>query len=282
MSLDGRHIFITGGARGIGLTIAQACKQAGASVTVVARTKQDLEEATRQLNKISSGRSLALQADVCSSPQIESALKSSSEELGPIFGLVCAAGVYGTLGPFAESDFALWEKTININLVGTARTIHHATKYMNLPTGGRVVLFSGGGQAAMPNFSDYVASKGAVWRLTETWGAELAAREIFVNAIAPGAVNTRLLDELLTAGPERVGSEFYNKSLQQRENGGQSPEKAAALCLYLFSDKAHGLYGKTLSAIWDNYQSIENPASVSGTDLFTYRRVVDNKGGTRG
>ena len=112
-------------------------------------------------------------------------------------------------------------------------------------------------------------------------GAELATKKIFVNAIAPGAVNTKLLDDLLTAGPEKVGKEFFEKSLAQKEQGGTSPEKAAELALYLLSEKSKGLYGKTLSAVWDPYQDFKDLEKMSTTDIYQVRRVVEADGSTR-
>jgi NAD(P)-dependent dehydrogenase (short-subunit alcohol dehydrogenase family) len=283
MNLAGRHVLITGGGRGIGLELALAAKRAGGKVTVLARSAADIADAESKLKEIgSTGGVCALRADVSDADALKRVLDEAVRAQGPIYGLVCAAGVYGALGAFSTLKFEDWAKTIDINLIGTARTIHAALPFMTLPEGARVVLFSGGGQGPMPNFSDYVTSKGAIWRLTETLGAELAAKRIFVNAIAPGAINTKLLDELLQAGPDRVGKDAYEKSLKQRDSGGQSPEKACELFLYLLSEKSTGLYGKTLSAIWDPYQQIENPEKLSQTDIYCYRRVVDDKGNTRG
>ena len=281
--LSGRHVLITGGSRGIGLSIAIACKRAGANVTVLARSEKDLAQAEKELKAVGpQAKALALKADVTSDADLNRAYETSVKAHGPIYGLICASGVYGALGAFSQIPFEEWEKTITINLTGTARTIHRALKHMTDAKGGRIILFSGGGQGPMANFSDYVTSKGAIWRLNETLAAELAPRKIFVNSIAPGAVNTKLLDDLLEAGPDRIGKDVYEKSLQQRESGGQSPDKAAELSLYLLSDKSAGLYGKTLSAIWDKYGEFENLEQMSKTDLFTYRRVVDAKGNTRG
>lgn len=282
-SLRGRHVIVTGGARGIGLSIALACKTAGASVSVFARSKADLDAAARQLKAIEpSVPSLAISADVSDSASLANALKIAADQLGPVYGLVCSAGIYGSIGSFDSISFEDWAKTIEVNLIGTARTIHSALPYMKCPDGARVVLFSGGGQGPMPNFSDYVTSKGGIWRLTETLGAELAPLGIFVNAIAPGAVNTKLLDDLLQAGPDRVGREMYERSIKQRDTGGQSPDKACDLCLWLLSDSARGLFGRTISALWDPYREIKNPEKLSQSDLYCYRRVVDEKGGTRG
>jgi NAD(P)-dependent dehydrogenase (short-subunit alcohol dehydrogenase family) len=133
-------------------------------------------------------------------------------------------------------------------------------------------LFSGGGQGALPNFSSYVTSKGAIWRLTETVAAEVLENQIYINAIAPGAVNTRFLDDLLKAGPEKVGEAFYRKALEQQKSGGVPPEKATELALYLLSEKSKGLSGKILSALWDPYPSFVDLDKITQSDLYTMRR----------
>ena len=280
-NLQGKTIFITGGARGIGLSIAICCKRAGANVVVVSRTQFDLDRALVQLNQLEGSLSLALRCDVSDQKGLLDAFQRSFDRYGAIYGVIAAAAVSGPIGSFIENDFDDWKRAIDINLNGTALTVHVAYPFMKDPAGGRVILFSGGGQGPLENFSSYVTAKGAIWRFAETVGAELCDKNIFVNAIAPGAVNTFFLDDVLSAGPQKVGERIYQKSLEQKKNGGQSPEKAAELCLYLLSEESRGLWGKTLSAIWDPYRQIKNTAEVSQTDLFTYRRVVDQDGGTR-
>ncbi len=280
ISLKNKSVIITGGGRGIGRALALACKKAGAFVTVAARSKTDLDETSAELKAINNDLPhLAIRCDVTSSTELVHLFNSAQEKFGPLHGLICAAGVYGAIGPFADSPFEEWAAAVDINLTGTARSIHAAIPHM--ARGARIILFSGGGQAAMPNFSSYVTSKGGIWRLTETLGAELAAREIYVNAIAPGAVNTKLLDDLLTAGPDKVGADVYQKSLEQKKAGGQGSEKAADLTLYLLSEKSAGLYGKTLSAVWDPYKDFQDLPKMSKSDIFTAKRVVDYDGNTR-
>lgn len=281
MSIEGKLVIITGGGRGIGRTIAATCKKAGALVVVAARTDQDLDETLKELKSINNLPCLTAKCDVTKTEDLKKLFTLSTEKFGPIYGLICAAGIYGPIGSFVECNFSDWESAIDINLKGTAKTIHTAYPFMTDKSGGRIVLFSGGGQGAMANFSSYVTSKGAIWRLTETLASELATKNIYVNAIAPGAVNTKLLDDLLSAGPDKVGSEFYQKSIAQKENGGQSPQKAAELCLYLLSEQSTGLFGKTLSAIWDPYTQFSNLASLSKSEIYTVRRVVDENGNTR-
>lgn len=271
MNLAGKVIVITGGGRGIGRHIAQACQKQGAQVVVAARSVSDLKE-TEKLFPCK-----AISCDVSKESEVQGLMKEASS-LGSIYGLVCAAGIYGSMGPFREANFKEWTEALEINLVGTARSIHAALPYMKKDS--RVILFSGGGQGGMSNFSAYTTSKGGIWRLTETLGAELAKDGIYLNAMAPGAVNTKLLDDLIAAGPSKVGQEVYDKSLEQKRKGGQSADKAAELTLFFLSEKARGISGKTLSAAWDPYQSF-NAQELMKDDIFTFKRVVDHEGGTR-
>src|ERR1700694_1502015 len=114
-------------------------------------------------------------------------------------------------------------------------------------------LLCGGATNPLPNISAYAAAKAAVVRLTETLAEELREDHVDVNAIAPGALNTRLLDEVLAAGPEKVGRSFFDRSLKQREEGGVPLEKGAALAVFLASAASDGITGRLLSATWDDW-----------------------------
>ncbi len=281
MELKNKVIAITGGGRGIGLAIAEHLSKMGARVAIGARTISDLDRALASINAQGNGPHLALTCDVRSLESVKNFADSVESELGAIHGLVAAAGVYGEIGPFLESDIEKWMDALDINLTGVVRTVHVFARKMAQAGGGRIVLFSGGGQATMPNFAPYVTAKGGIWRFTETVAAELSEHGIFMNSIAPGAVNTKFLDDLLTAGPEKVGRAFYEKSLKQREQGGESPEKAAKLVEYLMSSRSEGLFGRCLSAVWDDYENLTGLPEISRSDLFAYRRVVRKDGGTR-
>lgn len=275
-----KHIVITGGSRGIGLAIALSCKSNGANVTLISRTFKELESAKNQLMEIGIGGVDIQTADVSSKLSIKSALENAVNKFGPIYGLICGAGIYGSIGSFVDGSIDEWDRGLDINLKGTAYSVYYSYPHFEKQDA-RVILFSGGGQGPLENFSCYVTSKGAIWRFTETVGAELAQKNILVNAIAPGAVNTHFLDDLIKAGPEKVGKAFYEKSLKQKQDGGQSPQKAADLCLYLLSEKSKGLWGKTLSAVWDPYTDFSDLKSLSASDIYSYRRVVDKNGNTR-
>lgn len=281
IDLKGKTILITGGSRGIGLTIAEACAKNGGNVVITARNEKEIEKACEHLKSHGPGKILGIKSDASSAQQTQSLMESVQDEFGKLYSVVAAAGIYGDIGPFAKCEFKNWIQAIDVNLIGTARTLHAAYPLLKKEKNARVILFSGGGQGPIANFTSYVTSKGGVWRFTESLGHEWAPDGIFVNAIAPGAINTKFLDELLEAGPDKVGAALYKKSMEQKESGGHSPIKAANLALYLLSEKSLGLYGKTLSALWDDYENLEKLEALSQSDLFCMRRVVSADGRTR-
>jgi 3-oxoacyl-[acyl-carrier protein] reductase len=138
-----------------------------------------------------------------------------------------------------------------------------------------VINLSGGGAVSpFPRFSAYSTSKAAVVRLTETIAEEVREFGIRVNAIAPGAVNTRMLAQVLDAGEQAVGKEFYAGALRQKAEGGTPPTEAARLALFLASDEAAGITGRLISAVWDDWKSLPGRVSeLDGSALFTLRRI---------
>ena len=127
----------------------------------------------------------------------------------------------------------------------------------------------------MPRISAYAVSKAAIVRFAETLAEEVRDSGIDVNAIAPGALNTRMLDEVLEAGPEKVGQAFYERSLKQKESGGVPLDRGAELALFLASEASDGITGKLISAVWDNWEHWpEHLEDLSSSDAYTLRRIV--------
>jgi NAD(P)-dependent dehydrogenase (short-subunit alcohol dehydrogenase family) len=126
----------------------------------------------------------------------------------------------------------------------------------------------------MEGLSAYAASKAAVVRLAETLALELASRRVDVNALSPGALNTQMLDEVLAAGPERVGEQRYRQALSQKSGGGAPPERAAELAVWLASPASDGITGKLLSAVWDPWERLAEHRTELASDIYTLRRIV--------
>ena len=107
-------------------------------------------------------------------------------------------------------------------------------------------------------------------RFTETLAEEVRESNIQANAIAPGAVNTRMLEEVLAAGESRVGSGFWGATLKQEAEGGTPPERAAELAVFLASSESDHITGKLISAVWDDWRS---GATLNEPDFGTLRRI---------
>ncbi|MEO8259404.1 MAG: hypothetical protein ABI868_18800 [Acidobacteriota bacterium] len=98
---------------------------------------------------------------------------------------------------------------------------------------------------------------------------------IDVNAVAPGAMNTRLLDQVLEAGPARVGEREYRRAVEQRVDGGSPPARAAELIVWLASRESDGLTGRVLSAVWDPWEQLASRHDeLAASDIYTLRRIV--------
>lgn len=103
-----------------------------------------------------------------------------------------------------------------------------------------------------------------------------------MNSIAPGALNTRLLDDVIAAGPGKVGKEFHVASLKQKLSGGTPLETSAALCVFLASEESDGLTGKLVSAVWDPWRDFPvHSEDLRKTDVYTLRRIVPKERGLK-
>jgi NAD(P)-dependent dehydrogenase (short-subunit alcohol dehydrogenase family) len=274
MKLQGKTAFITGASRGIGKAVAQAFLAEGARVALVSNDADELAATAAAFSKIFSGVACEV-CDVSREEEVGKAVVALTGKLGPLHVLVNAAGIYGPIGPSLDIDIAHWRKTFEVNVFGTLYAIRRVAPGMKERGKGIIINFSGGGDGPLPNFSAYNASKVSVVRLTETLAEELKPWHIDVNCLAPGAVNTKFLDEALAAGEEKVGAERYQKLLKQKREGGVPPEKTAELCVWLASSASDGLTGKFLSAAWDKYQEWDSKKirEIMNSSAFALRRI---------
>ncbi|KAA0098124.1 SDR family oxidoreductase [Mycolicibacterium sp. P1-18] len=278
MKLAGRTAVVTGASQGFGLAVAEALVAEGADVMICARGEEALDAAVASLSSTATPdrRIHGAVADVSSADDAERVVQAAVDSFGGLDILVNNAGVYGPMGPTEDVDWAEWVRAVEINLMGTVLCCRAALPHMKTAGRGKIVNLSGGGATApLPRMSAYAASKAAVVRFTETLAEELRHDGIDVNAVAPGALNTRLLDEVLKAGPDRVGADFYDRSLKQKEDGGAPLARGAALCVFLASAASDGLTGRLLSAVWDPWEDMpDRAAQLEGTDIYTLRRIV--------
>ena len=278
MKLSNLIALVTGASQGLGRAIAEEFVREGAHVAVCARDVALIDRTGQELERLASGNQqiFAVGCDVSSPEQVEKLFTEIEGRLGGVDVLVNNAGVYGPKGPSESVDLTSWCRAIEINLFGTFLPARRAILNMKLKGGGKIINLSGGGATSpMPRISAYAASKAAVVRLTETLAEELREFSIDVNAVAPGALNTRLLNEILEAGPVAVGSAFFEKALKQLDSGGVPLAKAARLCAYLASSESNGITGKLISAQWDPWENLQMfREQLAQSDVYTLRRIV--------
>ena len=274
MQLKDKVSIITGGSGGIGKAIAIAFAREGAHLVLASRTQSQLEASKQEIESLSEAKVEILRADVSDAKQVKDLVDFALERFATIDILVNCAGVLGPVGLSSEIDAQKWLEAVQINLFGTFLCIKAVLPVMMAKKKGKIINFSGGGAVSpRPRFSAYSAAKAAVVRLTETLAEEVKEYDIDINAIAPGAVNTRLLDEVLKAG-EAAGEELV-KAIKQKQDGGTPPEKAAELAVFLASSESDGLTGRLISAVWDNWrESPKHMDEIISSDIFTMRRII--------
>lgn len=278
MSQQGVHVqrvaIVTGGGRGIGRAIALAFAEEGADVVVVSRTPAEIEATAAEIQALKR-RALAIPADVSNPQDVTAMVERTVREFGTVHILVNNAGVQGPIGPLVNNDVEQWMETIRINLVGTFLCCKAVLPVMIQQGCGKIINLSGGGATSpRPYFTAYAASKAAVVRLTETLAEEVNEYNIQVNAIAPGAVHTRMLNQVLAAG-EAAGEKALAEARRQLKTGGPSVKKAAALAVFLASDESNGLTGKLIAAPYDGWESwdVDHITEVMSAPWFTLRRM---------
>jgi 3-oxoacyl-[acyl-carrier protein] reductase len=270
------RIVLTGSSSGIGRALAERLLTHGHQVWGLARSDQAEMTARRK------GEFFASQCDVAEWPQVEHAAKEVSAAWPAIDALVTCAGRQGAIGRATTADPVAWSATVRVDLDGTyfaIRAFHDALR--KAPRRAKIVCFSGGGAGkARPNFSAYGAAKTAIVRLVETIAEEERDAALDINAVAPGAITTRMTEEVIAAGPTAAGEEEYRSALKQKSSGGASPERALDLVEFLLSPASDGITGRLISAAWDPWPVLGGcRAELAKTDIYRLRRVLPQERG---
>jgi NAD(P)-dependent dehydrogenase (short-subunit alcohol dehydrogenase family) len=276
--LAGRNAVITGANQGLGLAIAKAYITAGARVLICARGEELLEDARRAL-VLTAGREDAVAAEPAdvSNPGDVTRLVARALAIFPqVHVLVNNAGVYGPMGPIETLDWTEWTRAMEINIYGSVLPCRALLPHFKERGYGKIIQVSGGGATnPLPRITAYAASKAAVVRFAESLALEVKSFNIDVNAIAPGALATRMLNEVLTVGPDTVGQEFYDRMVKTKEQGGTPLEVGAALAVFLGSAASDGITGRLLSAVWDPWEQLaSHREDLDRSDVYTIRRIV--------
>lgn len=233
MRLDGKKIFVTGGARGIGKSVAVAFAEAGADLAIV---DLDIEEAKKTAEEIAGKngvQAIAIQADVTKPEDVNHMVDVMLETYGRIDVAFCNAGICIN-APAEEMTYEQWKKVIDINLTGVFLTAQAAGKVM-LKQGGGSIINTASMSAHIVNVPQpqcaYNASKAGVIQLTKSLAIEWADRNVRVNSISPGYMATELT---LNSPHLQPLIEQWNAMAPMHRMG--RPEELQSVCVYLAGD----------------------------------------------
>lgn len=265
------NLVLTGSSSGIGRALAERLLAHGHHVWGLARSDQSAFAA------LHAGRFTALRCDVAELSQVERAAREVAASATSLDALVTCAGVQGEIGRALGADAARWSATVRANLDGTFFALRaFDTLLARAPRRAKVVCFSGGG-ATKPraHFSAYGVAKTGVVRLVETIAEEERGRPLDINALAPGAINTRLTDEVLALGPAIVGETEFAAAKKQKATGGQSLDRVLDCVEWLISPASDGISGRLISAPWDPWPTLDaHRDTLARSDLYTLRRIT--------
>lgn len=275
--LAGRSALVTGASHGLGFAIARAYLDAGASVFLCAREETPLENAWRELATAhGEDRVAAAAGDISLPDDVDRIVTRALETFAPIQVLVNNAGIQGPIGRIDDVDWDEWEYTVRVNLLGSVLCCRAILPHFVANGYGKIVQLSGGGATSpRPLFGAYAASKAAIVRFIETLAEEVREMGIDANSVAPGALNTRLLEQIVHAGAGRLDERIYESTVETLRQGGTPLELAARLVVFLGSAVSDGISGKIISAPWDPWKTLaERKHDLASSDVYTLRRIV--------
>ncbi len=273
------NLVLTGSSSGIGRALAERLLARGHRVWGLARSDQS------DFAPPPAGAFFSSRCDVAHWSDVARAATAVAAAWPHVDGLITCAGLQGEIGRTVAADPAKWSATIRANLDGTFFAVRAFDALLSrTPQRAKIICFSGGG-ATKPrvNFSAYGVAKTGIVRLVETIAAEESARALDINALAPGAINTRLTEEVLALGPAVVGeAEFAAAKKQTAASGDASLAKALDCVEWLLSPASDGVSGRLISASWDPWQTLApHKAALAASDIFTLRRIIPEERGQK-
>lgn len=262
--------MVTGAGRGIGKRLAIGFASAGARVGLLARSKAELDLCHLEIEH-AGGNALRIRADISDYEQVAASIERMRVQFGnPIQVLVCAAGVQGHIGPFADTNPKMWQEIVQTNLIGVMNACRAVLPQMIQRRSGKIIVLTGRGPSlSRPNFAVYAATKAAVASFVESVGEELRDHNVQINGLAPGASYTHMTDQILAAG-DRGGWREIEDAQQVRMTGGTPAEKQIELALFLASEESNHVSGRLIHVL-DDWKRLRE-GSVK-PELYTLRRI---------
>lgn len=262
-------ILIAGATSGIGRFLAEWLLGAGHDVWGFARSVE---------GALAHARFRASACDVTAWDKVDELAGKIAAETRRLDAIIVCAALQGPVGPAMTLDPGAWSAAVRVNLDGTFNVLRAFAALLR-PEGNtraKILCFSGGGAGKpRPNFSAYAASKTGVVRLVETLAEEWRQDPIDINSIAPGALSTRMTEELLQHGADAAGEAEVAAARATLDASRENFDRLGRLVDFLLSPASDGITGKLISAPWDPWEQFgKQRERLRKTDLLTLRRIT--------
>lgn len=246
MQLTGRVALVTGAGSGIGEATARVLAQQQAKVAALGRTAEELERVVATIEE-AGGTAIPVVADISKADEMEKAVRHIIDRWGRLDIVFANAGINGVWAPIEELRPEEFQKTIDVNLVGTFLTLKYAVPYLKKQGGAVVITSSVNGTRIFSNIgaTAYSCSKGAQVVMAKMLALELAKHRIRVNVICPGYIETQIGDntEKRDVESEKEPVEFPEGAIPLTDGRPGSPEQVAHLVLFLVSEASSHITG---------------------------------------
>jgi NAD(P)-dependent dehydrogenase (short-subunit alcohol dehydrogenase family) len=247
VTVQGKVALITGAGSGIGKASALILGRNGAKIVAISRTKEEIEATADEINK-AGGEAIGVVADTTDDAEMKNIVAQAVEKFGRLDIVVANAGINGVWAPIDELKPDEWDKTITVNLRGTYLTIHHAVPELEKAGGGAIVIVSsinGTRAFGTPGATAYSATKAAQVAMAQQLALELGQRQIRVNAVCPGAIESQISDNTEQRNKEKaeVPVEFPEGDIPITGGEPGKAEDVGELIHFLVSDVSKHITG---------------------------------------
>jgi NAD(P)-dependent dehydrogenase (short-subunit alcohol dehydrogenase family) len=283
VSLQNEVALVTGAGRGIGRAIAEAYGAAGASVVLMSRSTDQVDDATRTITS-AGGRAVAAAGDVTVASDVARAVATAEQNFGPVSVLVSNAGITGPYAPIWDADPDEWWRCQDVHVHGAFLCTRAVWAGMVKRGSGRIVVISSrAAERGGANLSGYQIAKASQLRMVEALAAEGVDVGIRAWAVHPGNVLTAFTDAPLQradAQKYQPGFVARNRALKEDPSLGTPVSKVADLCVFLASGAGDALSGRYFR-IEESWEEMARSADViKRDDLYTLRmRTLQEPGG---
>lgn len=254
-------IVITGASSGIGRFLAESLSARGDDVCRLSRSRPV---------------AFGFECDVSRWGAVTECAATIAAAWGTVDALICCAGIQEPIGPAMEIEPTQWRKNLGVNLDGTFFSIRAFYPLLKKASArSKIICFSGGGATSpRPNFAAYGVAKTGVVRLVETLATEWANSSPDINAIAPGAIFTKMTEQVLKSGAGLAGQKEFEQASKLPRDNAESLRKVFGLVEFLLSSRSDGISGKLISAQWDPWNEFSKLKDDLAGDIYTLRRIT--------